>query len=120
MLYPGKVGDEPLYVPFFIVPFFLVGMTSGSLHKRLGKRTMPDWMASSVIGALIIAAFLTSHTVYAVQAVILLGAAFYLIASGCTIFGILTSSPARRLGDASYGIYSTRHCSCDCVFGGTD
>ena len=35
----------------------------------------------------------------------MLGIAFYLIASGCSFFGLLTSRPARRLGDVSYGIY---------------
>jgi peptidoglycan/LPS O-acetylase OafA/YrhL len=37
--------------------------------------------------------------------VVLLGGAFFLIVSGCTLFGLLVSRPARRLGDISYGIY---------------
>lgn len=37
--------------------------------------------------------------------VALLGAAFYLGSSGPILFGILTSQPARRLGDISYSVY---------------
>ena len=42
---------------------------------------------------------------YNPAALALIGATFFLIVSGCSIFGILLSRPARRLGDISYGIY---------------
>jgi peptidoglycan/LPS O-acetylase OafA/YrhL len=45
------------------------------------------------------------HTAYCPAAVLLLGPAFYLIASGCTLFGLLNLRAAHRLGDISYGIY---------------
>jgi peptidoglycan/LPS O-acetylase OafA/YrhL len=34
-----------------------------------------------------------------------LGIVFYLIISGSSVFGLLLTRPARRLGDISYGIY---------------
>jgi peptidoglycan/LPS O-acetylase OafA/YrhL len=44
-------------------------------------------------------------TAFDIGPVAVLAAAFYLIVSGCTVFGILTTRAARRLGDVSYGIY---------------
>lgn len=40
-----------------------------------------------------------------VVSVICTGAAFYLITRGADVFGLLTSSPAVRLGNISYGVY---------------
>jgi peptidoglycan/LPS O-acetylase OafA/YrhL len=48
---------------------------------------------------------LTSSRVYAAEPIILLGGAFFLIISGANLFGLLSSRPARRLCDVSYGIY---------------
>jgi peptidoglycan/LPS O-acetylase OafA/YrhL len=36
---------------------------------------------------------------------LLMGFVFYLITSGCSVFGLLCSRVAQRLGDVSYGIY---------------
>lgn len=36
---------------------------------------------------------------------IFMAAAFFLIASGISVFGLLTSTPAKRLGDISFGVY---------------
>jgi peptidoglycan/LPS O-acetylase OafA/YrhL len=48
---------------------------------------------------------LTSSHVYAAGPIILLGGAFFLIISGAKLFSLLSSRPARRLGNVSYGIY---------------
>ena len=55
--------------------------------------------------ALLVSTFAVSSSAFATTPVILLGAVFYLITSGCTVFGLLTCRPACRLGDVSYGIY---------------
>jgi peptidoglycan/LPS O-acetylase OafA/YrhL len=47
----------------------------------------------------------TQDTAYAWQPMLVLGLAFALIASGCTLFGALSSRLSRRLGDLGYGIY---------------
>jgi peptidoglycan/LPS O-acetylase OafA/YrhL len=62
-------------------------------------------LASVIVGILICAVFIAFNSSHNVGATVLLGGAFYLISSGCSFFGILTSRPARRLGDVSYGIY---------------
>jgi peptidoglycan/LPS O-acetylase OafA/YrhL len=49
--------------------------------------------------------FIAFDSTYTAGAAVLLGLAFYLIASGCSFFGLLTTRGARRLGNASYGIY---------------
>ena len=38
-------------------------------------------------------------------ALAVMGLVFWLVRSGCTVFGLLTLRATRRLGDASYGIY---------------
>jgi peptidoglycan/LPS O-acetylase OafA/YrhL len=44
-------------------------------------------------------------SMYDIGPELLLGAGFLLIVSGATLFGLLLTRPARRLGDISYGIY---------------
>lgn len=84
---------------------FLVGMTCASLH-RLGMRPrLSDGLASGTVLTLLSLTFAGFSSAYGAGPVILLGFAFFLIASGCTVFGLLTCRPARRLGDVSYSIY---------------
>jgi peptidoglycan/LPS O-acetylase OafA/YrhL len=87
------------------VALFLVGMTCGSLARKGAAAKMADTLASVIVGMLICAVFIAFNSAYNVGVTLLLGGAFYLIASGCSFFGLLTSRPARRLGDVSYGIY---------------
>jgi len=81
---------------------FSLGMLAAACGPfRLG----PDWLRSSAVLALVAIALVGFPSSYQAGPVLLLGAAFTLIASGCTVFGIMTSRPAIRLGDISYGIY---------------
>lgn len=84
---------------------FLVGMTCASLHGLRLAPLLSDRMASGAVLALLAATFALFSSAYELGPIILLGLVFYLISSGCTVFGLLTSRPARRLGDISYGIY---------------
>ena len=87
------------------VALFLVGMTCCSLARNgLGAR-ISDPIASVLVAILICTVFVAFDSSHNAGATLLLGIAFYLIASGCSFFGLLTSRPARRLGDVSYGIY---------------
>jgi peptidoglycan/LPS O-acetylase OafA/YrhL len=81
---------------------FSVGMLAAACGPfRLG----PDWLRSSAVLAFVAIALVGFPSSYHAGPVLLLGAAFTLIASGCTVFGTTTSRPAMRLGDISYGIY---------------
>ncbi|MBV8092031.1 MAG: acyltransferase [Acetobacteraceae bacterium] len=84
---------------------FLTGMSCASLHEGGIWPRLPDRAASAMVLAFLALTFALCSTAYTGGAVVLLGAVFYLITSGCTVFGLLISRPGRRLGDISYGIY---------------
>jgi len=97
---PSVVAPAPV-----CIALFLTGMTCASLAREGMAANIPDSIASVIVGILICGVFLLFDSSNTFGAVTLLGAAFYLIANGCSIFGLLASRPARRLGDVSYGIY---------------
>ncbi len=89
---------------------FLAGMAAAALRRggwRRGgwRRSLPDWLSSALLVTLVTVTFLAYDAVDGPGPVLLLGGAFYLVASGCSVFGLLLTRPARRLGDISYGIY---------------
>lgn len=84
---------------------FLAGMTCASLRHLWPGLRLPDWPASLAVLALLALTFTISTSIYSVGPIVLLGTCFFLIASGCTVFGLLTSRPARRLGEISYSLY---------------
>jgi peptidoglycan/LPS O-acetylase OafA/YrhL len=84
---------------------FLLGMTTGSLIREEMAGKIPDKLASPIAAALMCVVFVGFDNVFHSVALVLIGIVFYLIASGCSLFGLLTGRPARRLGDVSYGIY---------------
>jgi peptidoglycan/LPS O-acetylase OafA/YrhL len=95
---------------------FLSGMFCGSLiQERIVIKTS-NIMTSTIAGLLISLVFLLFATAYGIGPIILLGGAFYFIASGSTLFGLLTSRPARRMGNVSYGIYLLQGLSFAAVF----
>jgi hypothetical protein len=82
---------------------FSVGMLCASLERHGLTPVLPDVISSVVILGLLAVVMLTSSRVYAAEPIILLGGAFFLIISGANLFGLLSSRPARRLDDVSYG-----------------
>lgn len=90
--------------PAMLAALFFSGMLSACLQKREREHLLPDWL-SSLLAILLIGSVFFFNEAYTPGPLLLLGGAFYLIASGCTIFGLLTSRSAIRLGDVSYGIY---------------
>jgi peptidoglycan/LPS O-acetylase OafA/YrhL len=92
------------YVSFLFraCALFLAGMLCASLKENGLLARLPNRLGSLAALVLLAASFVFSNSV---TQVLCLGLVFYLIASGCTIFGLLVSRPARRLGDISYGIY---------------
>lgn len=87
------------------VALFLVGMTCGSLAHNGMTAKVTDPLASVFVGMLVCAVFISFNSAYNAAVTLLLGGAFYLITSGCSLFGLLTSRSARRLGNVSFGIY---------------
>ena len=102
----------PALVLLFIPPnrdvyatvLFGLGMLAASLQQAGLAVRVPDGGASVVVLGLL-GAVLFFDTAYQTAPMLLMGAAFCLIANGCTVFGLLTLRPAYRLGAISYGIY---------------
>lgn len=84
---------------------FFTGMTCASLEKLGLTARLSGWLASTLVLILIVLTFTSFSNAYDAAPIILIGLAFYLIVSGCSVFGLLTSRSARRLGNVSYGIY---------------
>jgi peptidoglycan/LPS O-acetylase OafA/YrhL len=87
------------------IALFLIGMTCGSLVRTGMIAKIADPLGSLAVVILICTVFIIFDSSHNVGATLLLGGAFYLIASGCSLFGLLTSRAALRLGNVSYGIY---------------
>jgi len=86
---------------------FSIGMIA-ALSKSSGtlrKFSAPQWALSSLIIILICLVLFFSNRIYGIESIILLGLAFLLVIFDGTIFGLLLTRGARRLGDISYGIY---------------
>ena len=98
LFYSGLTYAEP-------IALFSVGMICATLAYRGFLLRIPDHVASFVAGSFIVLAFVTDRFSHSAGEILLLGGAFYLVTCGCSIFGLLTCRPARRLGDISYGIY---------------
>lgn len=84
---------------------FLYGMATASLlHAGIGPR-VSDRVGSALSLAALVAVFGTSGGGYGSLVGLLLAPVFYLICSGTTLFGLLTTTSARRLGAISYSLY---------------
>ena len=97
-------GSAPLQIHLVRPALFFAGMVCASLHRSGFKPPLPDWLASCLVVASV-ASTLLFHDIFTPAPLLLLGLAFFLIASGCSVWGMLTSRPAIRLGDVSYGVY---------------
>ncbi len=100
-LHPPKLGSRPSII---LASHFLAGMLFASLHEKGWYARLQNNLSSVVVLALVAIVFQVQNP-YTFGPVVLLGTSFYLITSGCTVFGLLTTRPAIRLGDISYGIY---------------
>lgn len=85
-----------------IVLMFSIGMALAALPK--GKKA-PQWLASLLFTATAAIAVFGFRTVYEPVPILLLGAAFACVLRGATVFGLLRSAPAIRLGNISYAVY---------------
>ena len=84
---------------------FCIGMIWASFDGHAFLKNLPKWLVSAFVIILLVAAFSLFTTFFTVLPLILLGVVFFLIVSGCDVFGLLSTLPARRLGNASFGIY---------------
>jgi peptidoglycan/LPS O-acetylase OafA/YrhL len=90
-----------------LVLLFSIGMIAAAVRKPLASALagIPQWALSAAAVAFVTLALTGFDGVYGVAPELMLGAGFLMIVSGTTVFGLLLTRPARRLGDVSYGIY---------------
>lgn len=91
-----------------IALLFSVGMIAAAVREPLASAALngiPQWALSAVAVSAAALAVMGFDGMYGVVPELLLGVGFLLIVSGATLFGLLLTRPARRLGDVSYGIY---------------
>lgn len=87
-----------------MISLFLTGMLCASLHTEGMVKRLPDRWSSAAVVALL-AVIVTTQEGMTASCTMLIGIIFYLVISGTTVFGLLVSRPAIRLGTISYGIY---------------
>ncbi|MFL9914524.1 acyltransferase [Paraburkholderia fungorum] len=97
----GLIGEPNRY----FVAQFLLGMVAASFI-----RTYPDLKGDGPIRSLVAltsatCAFKFTDSAYSTGAIIFLGVFFLFIASGTSLFGLLTLRGTRRMGHMSYSIY---------------
>lgn len=95
---------------------FLFGMLTGSLRHRGLLLRLPDRIGSLILVGLLIAVFQLPSPTNGLVGQLMLGTVFYLVVCGVSIFGLLTSRPAIRLGDISFGIYLLQGLILNAVF----
>jgi peptidoglycan/LPS O-acetylase OafA/YrhL len=92
--------------PWICVALFLIGMSIAAI-----RTAKPNLKARGILVSLMVVAFLilaftaATDLIFRPLPILLLGVAFLLIAVGADLFGLLSTRPARRLGNISYGIY---------------
>lgn len=91
--------------PAAFIALFCAGMLTATARKAVAGFGFGTPVWSAVAAGLIVAVLALFQTAYAALPICILGAAFFLIANGASLFGLLVSRPARRLGDVSFGIY---------------
>lgn len=84
---------------------FLSGMAVASLLHEGMKLRISQNLSSAIALACLVVIFATLHSGYGTFTAMLLAVFFYLVCSGATIFGLLTTTPAQRLGNISYSLY---------------
>jgi peptidoglycan/LPS O-acetylase OafA/YrhL len=103
-----RTADDVPYssaIPITCAILFQVGMLCASL-KRCGMTPSANGRMGSIFAlALLTVVVFSSTNAYSVGPVIQLGIFFFSIISGASIFGLLSSRPAQRLGEMSYGVY---------------
>ncbi|MNM83395.1 hypothetical protein D3C81_954550 [compost metagenome] len=84
---------------------FGVCMLTASLKQSGVRVKLPDSAASAAVLVLLAALLFAYPPLYSSAQALPLAVVFFLVCNGTTLFGLLTSTPAVRLGHASYGIY---------------
>jgi peptidoglycan/LPS O-acetylase OafA/YrhL len=97
------IGRVALQAPF--IALFAAGMLTAALRPLAGRLRLNRLAFSVLAGTLLLAVLSLFDNAYTVLPICMVGGAFFLVANGCSLFGLLNTRPARRLGNISYGLY---------------
>ncbi len=97
--------DSPQSIMLSAAALFLAGMICASLEAKNLLLASTSHAKSVALLGLIAFILLGSWLPYTAAPLFLACVAFYLLISGSTCFGLLTTRAALRLGNISYGIY---------------
>lgn len=89
----------------YLIAMFVVGMLAASLIRRWPELVGDSPLKSAAALLFVAIPLLTRSTAYEAISIASLGVFFILVSSGASLFGLLTSRSAIRLGTVSYGIY---------------
>ncbi|WP_081077141.1 acyltransferase family protein [Burkholderia pseudomultivorans] len=89
----------------FFIAHFLIGMLSASVLRAFPQLKGDGAIRSLAAVAVAAAAIRLSDLPYSNLTTALLGVAFFFVASGASVFGVLTAVGAKRLGNVSYSVY---------------
>lgn len=84
---------------------FALGMVVASLQHEGRLPALPDRLSSALALACLALPFLSSASGYGSVTALLLAAFFALVCQGSTLFGLLLTTAAQRLGRISYSLY---------------
>ncbi len=84
---------------------FFAGMLSAALLRLRSVPSIPEPIASGVVAAIVITVLFYVRNTYSALPLLLLLAAFHLVARGSSVFGLLTLPGLCRIGHVSYPIY---------------
>ncbi len=102
---PSSLRRDPNAVAWACAALFVAGMLCATLEsENLLLRTRP-WIKSLLSAILIGLVFSEAWIPNSALPVLVASFFFYLLVSGNTFFGLLTSRAAHRLGNISYGVY---------------
>ncbi|MBK6851254.1 MAG: acyltransferase [Burkholderiales bacterium] len=102
---------------FGFAALFQCGMAVASLLHANVRPNLPDSLASALALSCLALVFVLSRGAYGGANALLLAVFFYLVCTSATLFGLLTSMPARRLGNISYSLYLMQGLVLSAVFG---
>lgn len=91
--------------PWICAALLLAGMSIAGFRTLTPNLTLRKWQASLAFLVIVVLPVIPSRAVYRPLPVLILGVGFLLIVLGANPFGLLSSRPARRLGNISYGVY---------------
>lgn len=96
------LSQDYLHAGAKLVVCFPIGFIARELR---GRFSISELIGGTTVLIVIWAVFHSSSAAYNLENLILIGIPFILIANGTTIFGLLESRAAVRLGEASFSIY---------------